>query len=174
MNVITKWYIDENVNLPAGLTLNQQTGEITGMPTEVQDLTVYTIYAENPSGAASTILSIQVRKGTCFAEGLFPVTEVGNTAVYECSSQGSYIGTQKRECRLGSTDGEWQPASGFCTSVFTIVILILVAIIIIAVIVLVVLRMSRQRKAVGGVKGKKTAKVTKSKPKQETKKAVKV
>ena len=174
VNVITKWYIDENVNLPAGLTLNQQTGEITGMPTEVQDLTVYTIYAENPSGAASTILSIQVRKGTCFAEGLFPVTEVGNTAVYECSSQGSYIGTQKRECRLGSTDGEWQPASGFCTSVFTIVILILVAIIIIAVIVLVVLRMSRQRKAVGGVKGKKTAKVTKSKPKQETKKAVKV
>ena len=183
VNVITRWYVDENVQLPAGLNLDPLTGEISGIPTSIQELISYTVYAENPSGATSTVITIQVRKGTCLAEGVFPVTEVGETAVYECSSQGSYVGTQKRECRLGDKDGVWQTASGFCVSVFMIVILILVVIIVIMVVVMILIRTSSRRKAVGGVKGKVGVKgkiasgknvVKTTKPKQEMKKEVKV
>ena len=173
-NIVTRWYIDTGVSLPAGLTLNESTGEITGVPTAVQSLTTFTVYAENPTGAASTTISIQVRKGTCVAEGLFPVTDVGEVAVYECSSQGSYVGTQKRSCVLGETDGEWKDASGFCMSIATIVILVVVAIVIVAIIVFVLMRMGRKTKSVGGVKGKKTSKTVPKKSDKKTTKSVKV
>ena len=86
------------------------------------------------------------------------MTEVDQVATYECSMQGSYVGTQKRACVLGAQDGEWQKASGFCMSVAAIVILIVVAIVVILVVVLILMRMGGKAKAVGGVKGKKTVK----------------
>ncbi|KNB41320.1 cadherin domain-containing protein, partial [Blastocystis sp. subtype 4] len=95
-NIVDRWYIDTGVTLPNGLSLNAQTGEISGTPIAEQELVTYTVYAENESGATQATVSIQVRKGECMAEGVFPVTYVGETAVYECSSQGSYVGTQKR------------------------------------------------------------------------------
>ena len=169
-NIVEKWSVDSDVILPAGLSLNAQTGEISGTPSSVQDLITYTIYAENQSGASKTEVSIQVRKGTCKAEGVFPVTEVGSVAVYECSSQGNYIGTQKCSCVLGAEDGVWESASGFCMSVVTLVILILVVIIIIAVIVVILIRVSKKKRVVGGVKGKKVAKkAPKSTPKKNAK-----
>ena len=158
MNIITNWYIDEGVQLPAGLTLNKETGVISGTPTDVSDVASYVIFGENPDGAGSATIQISVRKGRCNAEGVFPVTEVDQVATYECSMQGSYVGTQKRACVLGAQDGEWQKASGFCMSVAAIVILIVVAIVVILVVVLILMRMGGKAKAVGGVKGKKTVK----------------
>ena len=81
--IIERWYIDTDVILPAGLTLNAETGEISGIPTEVKEMITYTVYAENQSGAAKTEVTMLVRKGTCKAEGVFPLTDVGETAVYE-------------------------------------------------------------------------------------------
>ncbi|KNB41300.1 hypothetical protein JH06_5826 [Blastocystis sp. subtype 4] len=171
-NIVDRWYIDTGVVLPNGLSLNAQTGEISGTPTSEQSLTTYTVYAENESGATQATVSIEVRKGQCMAEGVFPVTYVGETAVYECSSQGSYVGTQKRACILGSENGEWQNASGFCVSVPLLVVVVLIVIIIIAVVVLILLRTSKKAKAKGGVKGKKTVKTSKTagKPTASTKK----
>ncbi|KNB41318.1 hypothetical protein JH06_5406 [Blastocystis sp. subtype 4] len=154
-NIVERWYIDTGVFLPAGLTLNSQTGEISGNPTNTQELTAYTIYAENQSGATQTTIGIQVRKGKCIAEGVFPVTEVGTVAEYDCASQGSYVGTQKRACVLGVTDGEWQKASGICMPIVTIVLVVVVAIVIIVVVVFLLVRTGTKAKAVGGIKGGK-------------------
>ena len=83
-------------------------------------------------------------------------------ATYQCSMQGSYIGTQTRACVLGETDGVWQKASGFCMPVMMIVILVLVVIIIVVVVVFLLMRMGKKAKAVGGVKSaKKSSKSTK-------------
>ena len=87
-----------------------------------------------------------------------PLTEVDTVAEYQCSLQGNYIGSQKRACVLGETDGVWQKASGFCMSVGTIALLIVIVIIVIAVVVLILVRKGKKSKAVGGVKGKKTVK----------------
>ena len=109
-------------------------------------------------------ITIQVRLGSCKAEGVFPLTNVDEVATYACSIQGSYVGTQKRACVLGETDGVWQKASGFCVSILTIVVLVVVAIVVVAVVVLLLVRMGRKTKAVGGAKGKKNvAKTTQKK-----------
>ncbi|KNB42135.1 hypothetical protein JH06_4648 [Blastocystis sp. subtype 4] len=169
-NIVDRWYIDEGVTLPNGLSLDSQTGEISGTPTETMDLTTYTVYAENESGATQATVSIQVRKGQCMAEGVFPVTEVGTVAEYDCAIQG----TQKRACILGSEDGEWQKASGVCMPIVVIVIAVIVVIMIIAIVVFLLMRTGKKAKAVGGVKGKKSVKSAKSvKSKKSTKTSVK-
>ena len=173
-NIVTKWSLNEGVRLPDGLTLNQETGEIAGIPTDTADMMSFTIYAENPNAAAEVHVDISVRNGRCNAEGVFPLTEVDSVAEYQCSMQGSYVGTQKRACVLGETDGVWQKASGFCTSVGTIVILIVIVIIVVVVVVFMLMRAGRKSKAVGGVKGKKAAKTTPTTKKNDKKKNVKV
>ncbi|KAK8800128.1 hypothetical protein WA171_004763 [Blastocystis sp. BT1] len=162
MNIVERWYVDTGVFLPDGLSLNAQTGEISGTPSSVKDLMTFTVYAENQSGATQTIVSIQVRKGRCIAEGVFPVTEVGKVAEYDCATQGSYVGTQKRACVLGSEDGEWQKASGFCMPIFAIVLIVIVVLVIVVIVVFFLMRVGSKAKAVGGVKGKKSSKSTKS------------
>ena len=161
-NIVERWYIDTGVFLPSGLSLNEKTGEISGTPTDTMDMTSFTVYAENQSGAAQTIVTIRVRKGQCMAEGVFPVTEVGTVAEYDCATQGSYVGTQKRACVLGSEDGEWQKASGVCMPIVVIVIGVIVVIMIIIVVVFLMMRTGKKAKAVGGVKGKKSVKSVKS------------
>ena len=153
-NIIQKWYVDPMTPLPAGLSINELTGEISGVPTDTSDAVDVIVYGENEKGAARTPLSISVRVGVCKAEGVFPITEVGETAVYKCAMQGSYIGTQKRTCVLGATDGEWQKTTGMCMPVMGLVILIIVVIIVVAVVVLILMRSSKKTKSVAGGKGK--------------------
>ena len=178
VNLITEFYMQEDTPLPDGLTIDEKTGVISGKPSKLQDAVLYTVRGKNPKGETFISLAITVRKGSCPPEGVFDTTPVGETAVYQCSKQGSYVGSQKRACVLGKKDGEWQQASGFCVPVYGIVILILVIILIIVVVVFLVMRTTRKAKATGGVKGKtmKAAKATKTAKKDgvEKKKTVKV
>ena len=177
LNLITKFYMAENTFLPDGLTLDEKTGAITGIPTSEMGLKTYTIYGENPSGVAFTTINVSVRKGECRADGNFPKTQVGEIATYECSLAGSYIGTQKRACLLGAKDGEWQKIQGVCIPTMMIIVIVLVVIIIVAVVIFFVMRATKKTKAVGGVKGKKSSKSSASKKTLEKKpsaKAIKV
>ena len=79
---------------------------------------------------------------------------MGEIAIYDCASGGSYVGTQKRACVLGEKDGEWQSASGLCVSISLIVVLVVIVIVIVFVAVFFIVRVNRKAKAVGGVKGK--------------------
>ena len=105
-NIVTRWFVDDGVVLPAGLKLDEETGEILGIPTSIMDNQAFTVFAQNPNGAASVTIEIDIRVGRCVAEGVFPTTEVGTVAMYKCSTQGSYVGTQTRVCVLGEKDGE--------------------------------------------------------------------
>lgn len=154
LNIIEEFYLASNTFLPDGLELDPSTGRIHGTPTVEMGLMAYTIYGKNKVGATMTAINIQVRKGECPAEGNFVKTPVGEIAVYDCALQGSYVGSQKRACILGSVDGEWQKASGFCMPIVGIVIIVIVVIIIVAIVAFLVIRTSSRAKAVGGVKGK--------------------
>ena len=164
-NIVEHFYIDEGIILPEGLTLDETTGVISGIPSSKMSATTFTIYAENQSGVTSATISITVKKGTCLPDDVFPMTEVGVTYTYDCAMQGSYVGSRKRTCVLGATDGEWQKASGFCMSIGTIVILVIVAIIVVDLVVMVLWRMAK-KKATAGSKAKVTKKkvVKKSAP----------
>ena len=173
-NIVTKWYLDEGISLPAGLSLNQETGEISGVPMDIAEMTSYTIFAENPNSAVAVTVDVTVRLGRCNAEGVFPLTEVDQVAEYQCSMQGSYIGSQTRACVLGETDGVWQKAKGFCMSIASLAILIVIAVLVIVVVVFILMRMGRKSKAVGGVKGKKSTKAASAKKSDKKSKNVKV
>ena len=174
-NIIQEFYMQENTPLPEGLKIDATTGEITGIPVATMDTKTFTVRGKNPKGESFVAITITVRKGRCPPEGVFERTPVGEVAVYQCSLQGSYVGTQKRACVLGKKDGEWQKATGFCMPVMAIVLLVIVVIIVIVVVV-VILSRSRGVKAVGGVKGKSgKASASKKGPSKKTStKAVKV
>ena len=155
MNIIESFYLDELSILPDGLHLDEKTGKIYGTPKEEMELQAYTVYGKNSVGTTMTTINIQVKKGECLADGVFPKTPVGTVAEYQCSSQGSYVGTQKRACVLGATNGEWMKATGFCMSMALIVILIFIVIVVIVLVVFLLARKFSKAKAVGGVKGSK-------------------
>ena len=177
MNIIEQFYMAENTQLPLGLQLNAQTGEITGTPSEEVALRTFTIYGKNQAGVTFTEIAISVKKGTCKAEGHFETTNVGDVYEYDCALGGAYVGTERRACNLGASDGEWGPVSGYCMPIAIIIVLVVVAIIIIAIVIFVLVRVTGRAKAVGGVKGR-SARSTPSKKnlskKESTKKAVKV
>ena len=174
-NIIQEFFMQDSTPLPEGLKLDSVTGEITGIPVATMDTKSFTVRGKNPKGETFVAITISVRKGRCAPEGVFDRTPVGETAVYQCAMQGSYVGTQKRACVLGKKDGEWQKATGFCMPVFTIVLLVVVVIVIVVVVVLILMR-SRKTKAVGGVKGKggKSTASKKGAAKKTPTKAVKV
>ena len=153
-NIIQVFFMDDHVYLPLGLELDPVTGEISGVPIEVSEMTSFTIYGRNERATTMFVLNIQVREGICHATGFFETTKVGHVATYSCSQQGSFVGTQKCACLLGEEDGEWQEITGICFSISMIVLLVVLAVIVIAAVLFFVVRTSKRVKAVGGVRNK--------------------
>ena len=153
-NLITAFYVQEDTPLPLGFTLNERTGEITGVATSEFDAVRVVVRGKNPSGETLAEITIAARMGFCPPEGLFERTPVGEDVEYPCSKQGSYVGTQRRLCVLGEKDGEWQKVRGSCVSVSVMVVGAVVGIIIIAVVIYLIVRSSHKTRAVGGVRGK--------------------
>ena len=144
-NLITKYYLDPSDKLPEGLEVDEVTGVIKGTPTKVSTLRQYKIFGENPVGVVSTTVNIGVRKGECRDDGYFPTTPVGDTYVFDCGLKGSYIGTQKRTCVLGKTNGEWEKPKGMCIPTWLIWVVVL-AVIVVIVVLLVVVRNNQEKK----------------------------
>ena len=157
-NIIERFYLAEGQELPIGLTLDEKTGVISGIPTEEKMMYGYTIYGENQSGLTFVTINIVVNIGKCPAVDQFPETIVGETAVYECSNDGSYIGSLKKTCVLGEKDGEWAATTGFCMKTYVLYIIICVVVVIIVIVLAIVLSKMKKKdtppptKSTGSVK----------------------
>jgi len=82
--------------LPTGLSFDGTTGNISGTPTVVSSLTVYTIYAYNASGSASTTVTITVTLGSPSISYVTPqsyAAGVAITALLPTSSGGTVPAT---------------------------------------------------------------------------------
>ena len=112
--LITLFAVDGGMTLPTGLTLDSTTGVIAGTPTVVTNDQTYTIVGSNPSGSTSANITMRVRLGECQGDGRFPLTQVDQTAVYDCHTGGEFVGILTRTCKLGEKDGEWQEIHGEC------------------------------------------------------------
>ena len=173
-NIITEFSLDSASSLPAGVSLDPTTGVISGVPTAPMDKQEVIIHGTNPQGATFVKLMIFARKGFCYPEGSFPLTYVGEEATYDCALDGNYVGTRSRACVLGTKDGEWMKAKGFCASVMLIVVLVVVVVVIIVVAIFLLMRVTKKRKAVGGKKSAKVTKVPKEKKNEKKQRSVRV
>ena len=56
--VITSWYL--NASLPNGLIFNNQTGEISGIPTQLWNMTHYMVMVNNSGGSVTAYFNLTV------------------------------------------------------------------------------------------------------------------
>ena len=98
-NIVTNWRLKE---LPMGLSLDELSGEISGIPLVESDKGVYRIMGENRDGVGSVEIEIMARRGVCKDEGLYREVEVVSV---DCSGNGLYIGYEKKRCVLGEENG---------------------------------------------------------------------
>lgn len=152
-NTISRFYVEPG--LPANLTINPKTGEISGTPLALQTARSYTVYGENDSGATFFMLLLTVRKGYCKALGVFPQIQVGQSYVYDCHNKGAFVGSLTRSCEAGEHDGEWSEEYGMCVSVMTLVVVaVVVSIVIITVVIALLFMRLRGKEAMDAIQVK--------------------
>ena len=101
-NIVTNWRMSGGMELRMGLSLDELSGEISGIPLVESDKRMYRIMGENRDGVGSVEIEIMARRGVCKDEGLYREVEVVSV---DCSGNGLYIGYEKKRCVLGEEDG---------------------------------------------------------------------
>ena len=142
-NIIDKFSIHSSEPLPSGLSLNEATGEIRGVPLAESESKVFVVWGENPKGVTFTEITIQVEQGYCEAELVFARTRAGESAVYMCATQGNFVGMERRKCEVTAMGGKWGRIEGFCVSIFSLVMLIVMSI---ALVILLIVLFARVRR----------------------------
>ena len=93
-------------DLPSGMELNENTGELSGTPLNITDFLLYTITASNVAGMQTVTLNILSTNETvhCYMDLLngWESTLVNTTAVKDCPSSSGYSGNMTRLCLPGS------------------------------------------------------------------------
>ena len=68
-NIVTNWRMSGGMELPMGLSLDELSGEISGIPLVESDKRMYRIMGENRDGVGSVEIEIMARRGVCKGEG---------------------------------------------------------------------------------------------------------
>lgn len=113
VGLIDTFFLNEGVTLPDGLTLDEHTGAITGVPRTRLIQGAYTINGKNDKGSVSTVLAFSIRPQQCKADG-YPSLDVGMAVITKCSSLGDFFGLTSRTCVMGESDGVWSEPHGEC------------------------------------------------------------
>ena len=103
---VTTGYItsyEVSPSLPSGITLNTVTGVTAGTPAPAIGTSSFIITARNANAAGTTTISITVNNPQCAADGVWPVTALGQTATISCTDTNKE-GNQMRTC---SASGVW-------------------------------------------------------------------
>lgn len=97
---------------PSGISFSSTTSSISGTPTEVSELTNYTISIKNDNGEIFTNISLEIITKTCNSEDIWPDTEMGKEHKIKC--KGLYSGSKTRVCKRSNNDAVWESANEDC------------------------------------------------------------
>ena len=145
-NLIHQFSIYGGKQLPLGLALDPQSGEISGVPEVEWANETFVVLGENSKGSTFTRITIKVEQGYCEADSVFERTKAGECAVHVCGSQGKYMGMKKRKCEATTSGGKWSHTEGICVSIFSVVVLILLVVILGLLVVALLIRIRRTKK----------------------------
>lgn len=145
-NLIHQFSIYGGKQLPLGLALDPQSGEISGVPEVEWANETFVVLGENSKGSTFTRITIKVEQGYCEADSVFERTKAGECAVHVCGSQGKYIGMKRRKCEATTSGGKWSHTEGICVSIFSVVVLILLVVILGLLVVALLIRIRRTKK----------------------------
>ena len=104
-NIVTNWRMSGGMELRMGLSLDELSGEISGIPLVESDKRMYRITGENRDGVGSVEIEIMARRGVCKGEGYYREVEVGGEVSVDCSGNGLYTGYEKKRCVLVEENG---------------------------------------------------------------------
>lgn len=110
--LISTWSISGT--LPSGLSFSQSNGVISGTPNQVTSLTTVTVSASNIHKATQVTLSFSVQVYSCSAQGIWPETAAGETAVRDCENTSLMEGSQTRQCLSTSAGVSWADPVSTC------------------------------------------------------------
>ena len=96
-----EYVVSIDPSLPTGLSVDSETGVISGTPSVVTEATTYTLTVTNAAGSNSASILITVNQGPidCEADGDYPAVEDGATSSIACPEY--YTGTIERLCSAG-------------------------------------------------------------------------
>lgn len=110
--LITSWTFAGT--LPSGLSFSSSNGVISGTPNQVTSLTSVTVSASNAHKMTQVTLSFSVQVYSCPAQGIWPETAAGETALRECENTSLMEGSQTRQCLSTSTGVSWADPVSSC------------------------------------------------------------
>ena len=145
VNHVDRWYLSGDGTLPSGLRLDTESGEISGVVSEENEMKNVTVCAMNRRGRRCTSVGIRVRKESCKAEGVWEETEVDDEARYDCRKIGYHFGTQRRRCILDGNNGVWGSVKGRCIATKTVVIGVVSVVVVVGIVVGVMARVQIRR-----------------------------
>ena len=98
--------------LPNGLSLNQDTGLISGKGEVLSDSTTYTVSASNIGGSTETVISLSVVKAICEKTSDLEATSVDEEVSVVCGVKGTSV----YKCVLSSdgVNAEWSVPDEWC------------------------------------------------------------
>ena len=126
--------------MPAGLTVDADTGAIRGTPYVVLAETEFSIGATSGEDKRTGVVKITVNDNGCAADGAWWASFIGQQLETKCK----FLGKETRSCVLnkGAMVAEWSAVTSQCTMM--ILILVAVAAVVVLVIVLVLIIVFRR------------------------------
>ncbi|KAK8813246.1 hypothetical protein WA158_002838 [Blastocystis sp. Blastoise] len=89
-------------SLPQGLSLNPNTGILSGTSSTLLSLTLYYLTISNSKGSINYIFTLQVKDNICESMGEWPAIETESQAELPCTDPSLYEGQRKRLCYNGN------------------------------------------------------------------------
>ncbi|KAK8814341.1 hypothetical protein WA158_008203 [Blastocystis sp. Blastoise] len=126
--IVTSWTVEPQ--LPNGLILNSNNGYISGIPYNVTEPSIYTIYARNSVSFESITLTISISSDTCDSIDIWPSKNIGEIIILNCTE--GYTGSKSRVCISQGIHAIWsdiidncillQPIISYSQSSYTLLI----------------------------------------------------
>ncbi|KAK8812217.1 hypothetical protein WA158_007451 [Blastocystis sp. Blastoise] len=112
--IAAEYIIQISPDLPKGLSIDNHTGMISGIPLVYMNETEYIVSVSNSIGSFNTTITIAITQLICASEGDWSLAEGGQTISLPCEDTINYEGSRTRTCDRSTSTG-WGAPKDLCS-----------------------------------------------------------